>query len=435
MPAIIGKPAPAFKGPAIVDGEIKEISIADFKGEGAARVCLCVCCTRRERGGCHARSTAALRCRLHEARGGRAGALLCFLHSEAAHTSAQCSLCRRGVAHASGVPVAQCMHGGSSRSAAMTDDGATSPVVSLWVLAAAPTDPRTPLPKHCHMSCCVHCRRQILCALLLPPRLVSVRCGGRLCLASGQAARTPAPGHEVHHLRVAPLLRRTFVCPTEIVAFSDRLKEFQELNCNVVGCSVDRCARTRVRRARASCTPCHEIEATRAVHARALPPAAGFALRQIASGPTHAHTHTHTHTHTHARARARRTPVPSNHPRPRRHHRRCRRHHRRHTPATSRTCRGSTRRAARAAWAAAPTRCCQTSPSRSCATMRCSSRTGQTRASRCGAWRVSSARACACARVCMCACVDVRCACTPQAALHARRHTLQRLVPHASGLC
>lgn len=31
----------------------------------------------------------------------------------------------------------------------------------------------------------------------------------------------------------------TFVCPTEIVAFSDRISEFQALNCNVVGCSVD----------------------------------------------------------------------------------------------------------------------------------------------------------------------------------------------------
>ena len=32
MPAIIGKPAPAWKGQAIVDGEIKEISLDDFKG-------------------------------------------------------------------------------------------------------------------------------------------------------------------------------------------------------------------------------------------------------------------------------------------------------------------------------------------------------------------------------------------------------------------
>jgi peroxiredoxin (alkyl hydroperoxide reductase subunit C) len=33
MPAIIGKPAPAFKGQAVVDGEIKEISLDDFKGK------------------------------------------------------------------------------------------------------------------------------------------------------------------------------------------------------------------------------------------------------------------------------------------------------------------------------------------------------------------------------------------------------------------
>lgn len=31
----------------------------------------------------------------------------------------------------------------------------------------------------------------------------------------------------------------TFVCPTEIIAFSDRIKEFKDLNCEVVGVSVD----------------------------------------------------------------------------------------------------------------------------------------------------------------------------------------------------
>ncbi|XP_055298035.1 peroxiredoxin-2 isoform X2 [Sitodiplosis mosellana] len=31
----------------------------------------------------------------------------------------------------------------------------------------------------------------------------------------------------------------TFVCPTEIIAFSDRIKEFEALNTNVVGVSVD----------------------------------------------------------------------------------------------------------------------------------------------------------------------------------------------------
>lgn len=31
----------------------------------------------------------------------------------------------------------------------------------------------------------------------------------------------------------------TFVCPTEIIAFSDRAKEFRSINCEVVGCSTD----------------------------------------------------------------------------------------------------------------------------------------------------------------------------------------------------
>jgi len=31
----------------------------------------------------------------------------------------------------------------------------------------------------------------------------------------------------------------TFVCPTEIIAFSDRVKEFQAIGCEVVGCSTD----------------------------------------------------------------------------------------------------------------------------------------------------------------------------------------------------
>ena len=31
----------------------------------------------------------------------------------------------------------------------------------------------------------------------------------------------------------------TFVCPTEIIAFSERLKEFQKIKCNVVACSCD----------------------------------------------------------------------------------------------------------------------------------------------------------------------------------------------------
>ena len=31
----------------------------------------------------------------------------------------------------------------------------------------------------------------------------------------------------------------TFVCPTEIIAFSDRIKDFQDRNAQVLGCSVD----------------------------------------------------------------------------------------------------------------------------------------------------------------------------------------------------
>ena len=31
----------------------------------------------------------------------------------------------------------------------------------------------------------------------------------------------------------------TFVCPTEITAFSDRIEDFQKLGCEVLGCSVD----------------------------------------------------------------------------------------------------------------------------------------------------------------------------------------------------
>ena len=31
----------------------------------------------------------------------------------------------------------------------------------------------------------------------------------------------------------------TFVCPTELIAFSDRIEEFKEINCNVIGVSTD----------------------------------------------------------------------------------------------------------------------------------------------------------------------------------------------------
>ena len=31
----------------------------------------------------------------------------------------------------------------------------------------------------------------------------------------------------------------TFVCPTEIIDFSNKAKDFRKINCEVVGCSVD----------------------------------------------------------------------------------------------------------------------------------------------------------------------------------------------------
>lgn len=31
----------------------------------------------------------------------------------------------------------------------------------------------------------------------------------------------------------------TFVCPTEIISFSDRSDEFKKINCEVIGASVD----------------------------------------------------------------------------------------------------------------------------------------------------------------------------------------------------
>lgn len=31
----------------------------------------------------------------------------------------------------------------------------------------------------------------------------------------------------------------TFVCPTEIISFSDKANEFHDINCEVVGVSVD----------------------------------------------------------------------------------------------------------------------------------------------------------------------------------------------------
>jgi alkyl hydroperoxide reductase subunit AhpC len=31
----------------------------------------------------------------------------------------------------------------------------------------------------------------------------------------------------------------TFVCPTEIIAFSERYNDFKEINCELVACSID----------------------------------------------------------------------------------------------------------------------------------------------------------------------------------------------------
>lgn len=36
-----------------------------------------------------------------------------------------------------------------------------------------------------------------------------------------------------------PCICSTFVCPTEIIAFSDRVEEFRSINCEVVACSTD----------------------------------------------------------------------------------------------------------------------------------------------------------------------------------------------------
>jgi peroxiredoxin (alkyl hydroperoxide reductase subunit C) len=53
------------------------------------------------------------------------------------------------------------------------------------------------------------------------------------------------PGHRVLHLRGKYVvlffypLDFTFVCPTEITAFSDRIPDFKAIGCEVVGCSVD----------------------------------------------------------------------------------------------------------------------------------------------------------------------------------------------------
>lgn len=64
--------------------------------------------------------------------------------------------------------------------------------------------------------------RKVLGVLLLPSRLVSVYI---INVPVIQLIAPPPPS--------------TFVCPTEILAFSDRIDEFKALNTEVVGCSVD----------------------------------------------------------------------------------------------------------------------------------------------------------------------------------------------------
>jgi peroxiredoxin len=55
------------------------------------------------------------------------------------------------------------------------------------------------------------------------------------------AVQTPPPTHRsrciVDVARVCLVVQ--FVCPTEIIAFSDRANEFRALNCEVIGASVD----------------------------------------------------------------------------------------------------------------------------------------------------------------------------------------------------
>merc|ERR1711936_1141609 len=38
----------------------------------------------------------------------------------------------------------------------------------------------------------------------------------------------------------------TFVCPTEIIAFSERVEEFKKINCEAIGCSKDFNSRTNM---------------------------------------------------------------------------------------------------------------------------------------------------------------------------------------------
>ena len=51
---------------------------------------------------------------------------------------------------------------------------------------------------------------------------------------------TLLPTVYICHLFLTELsLFSTFVCPTEIVAFHDRIEEFKKIDTEIVGCSVD----------------------------------------------------------------------------------------------------------------------------------------------------------------------------------------------------
>ena len=43
----------------------------------------------------------------------------------------------------------------------------------------------------------------------------------------------------VFRVAKTPVVYSTFVCPTELIAFSERIAEFQKLDCEVVGVSTD----------------------------------------------------------------------------------------------------------------------------------------------------------------------------------------------------
>jgi len=60
------------------------------------------------------------------------------------------------------------------------------------------------------------------------------------CVVNGEFKETQLKDHKGRYLVLFFYpLDFTFVCPTEIISFSDRIEEFRALNCDVVGCSTD----------------------------------------------------------------------------------------------------------------------------------------------------------------------------------------------------